>query len=153
MKEVTIETQRVETHVLYEAVDGTRFCSKEECEKYENSAKGVLRGKLKALIVNEPVNAWDLMGGYDDYQVIGVRINTAADRDTVIQNFYLDNPWSLKDSNEERRKKFLELVDDALNNGDLLLLGLNTESELYIIDTRQHIIDRLNALDKRDTRE
>lgn len=39
--------------VGYEATDGTRFSSKEECEKYEKTAKAVILGRFRDLIVRE----------------------------------------------------------------------------------------------------
>lgn len=43
----------VEEIVGYEACDGTRFTTKEECEKYENTARAVIRGRFKKLVVKE----------------------------------------------------------------------------------------------------
>jgi hypothetical protein len=53
MKEVKEEIKRevVDTHIHYEAIDGTVFNDKEECQKYENSAIGVLLGKTVAFTV------------------------------------------------------------------------------------------------------
>lgn len=53
MKEVKEEIKReiVDTHIHYEAVDGTIFTDREECQKYEESAVGVLLGKTAAFTV------------------------------------------------------------------------------------------------------
>ena len=154
MKEVKREVARTikETFVGWEAVDGTFFDDRQECEKYEKSAKGVLRAKLKALTVNEPVDAWTLMGGMDDHQVIGVHMKTQEDVDVVLQSYYLDQPELLTDCDYGKRNKakFLSLVDQAYRDNDLLLFGLNCDNELYIINTRENIIKNLFNLDKKE---
>ena len=49
MKQVEIEN--ITKVTKYEAIDGTLFSSKEECVKYEETAKCVLLGKYKRLVV------------------------------------------------------------------------------------------------------
>lgn len=52
MKELK-RTETIEKIIGYEANDGTRFDSKEECKKYEKSALGVVYERFKKLIVKE----------------------------------------------------------------------------------------------------
>ena len=52
MKEIK-RTETIEKVIGYEANDGTRFDSKEECEKYEKSALGVVYERFKKLIIKE----------------------------------------------------------------------------------------------------
>lgn len=54
MKAIT-NVKTVEEIVGYEACDGTRFTTKEECQKYENTAKAVIKGRFKKLVVKEMV--------------------------------------------------------------------------------------------------
>lgn len=153
MKEVTKERTKVEKYTVYEAVDGTQFDFKEDCEKYDNSAKGVLRGKLKALIVNDEYNGWNLMGGNEDNNIIAVKVPIEAYIDIILQNYYLDQPWILNDINEKQRNKFILAVNQAYREQDVILFGINYNDELYFIDTRNNIIDRLNKLDKKEEKE
>lgn len=37
----------------YEACDGTMFDNEEECKKYENTAKAVIKGRFKKLVIKE----------------------------------------------------------------------------------------------------
>ena len=150
MKEVTKERTKVEKYTVYEAVDGTEFNTREECQEYDNSAKGVLRGKLKNLIVNDKYNGWDLMGGNEDNAIIAVKVPTEADIDIVLQNYYLDNPWILQDGREELRNELILAVNQAYREQDVILFGINCDADLYCIDTRKNIIDRLNKLDKKE---
>lgn len=52
MKTIT-NVKTVEEIVGYEACDGTRFKTKEECQKYENTAEAVIKGRFKKLVVKE----------------------------------------------------------------------------------------------------
>ena len=51
MKEVTKE--KVQKYTVYEALDGTEFHDKAECEKYEESAKGVVKARIAKLTVGK----------------------------------------------------------------------------------------------------
>jgi hypothetical protein len=150
MKEVTKERTNVEKYTVYQAVDGTEFNTREECQAYDDSAKGVLRGKLKELIVNGKYNGWDLMGGDEDNAIIAVKVPTEADIDIVLQNYYLDQPWILDYCHEASRSKLILAVNQAYREQDVILFGINCEDDLYFIDTRNNIIDRLNKLDKKE---
>ena len=150
MKEITKERTKVEKYIVYEAVDGTQFDFKEDCEAYDNSAKGVLRGKLKDLIVNDEYSGWDLMGGIEDNTIIAVKVPTEKDIDIVLQNYYLDQPWILRVENLERKARLILTVSQAYREQDAILFGINCDDDLYFIDTRNNIIDRLNKLDKKE---
>lgn len=150
MKEITKERTKVEKYTVYEAVDGTEFNTREECQAYDDSAKGVLRGKLKELIVNDKYNGWDLMGGNEDNTIIAVKVPTESDIDIVLQNYYLDNPWILDDFHKVPRSELILSVNQTYREQDVIIFGLNCDGHLYLIDTRNNIIDRLNKLDKEE---
>ena len=52
MKTIT-NVKTVEEIVGYEACDGTRFTTMDECEKYENTAKAVIKSRFKKLVIKE----------------------------------------------------------------------------------------------------
>lgn len=150
MKEIIKERTKVEKYTVYQAVDGTEFDFKEDCERYDNSAQGVLRGKLRPLIVNDEWNGWDLMGGNDDNQVIAVAVPHESDIDIILQNYYCDHPWILQDSNVARKEKLVAAVNQAYKDQDVILFGINCDGNLYLIDTRYNIIKRLEDLTKKE---
>ena len=146
MQEKKIEHKVYET--LYEATDGTTFNSKEECEKYEQTAHAVLRTKFLKLVVEEK-NEWELFGvGSDEDIVYAIKMNTQEDTDTVLQLYYMDNPYVLRD--EEAPKKYKErafnLVNTAYKEQDILFVGENYDGEIYIINTRANIIEDLQKI-------
>ena len=80
MKEIT-QTKTITETVGYEALDGRRFSSKEECEKYEKSAEYVLESDFNAVVVDKvfpECNIWEDYGyGSEDFDMAVVDIRNA----------------------------------------------------------------------------
>jgi hypothetical protein len=90
------------------------------------------------------------MGGNEANTIIAVKVTTEADIDIVLQNYYLDHPGILRDGNQEFKAKLILAVNQAYREQDVILFGFNCNDDLYLIDTRNNIIDRLNKLDKEE---
>ena len=148
MKEITKERTNVEKYKVYEAVDGTEFNTLEECVKYENSALAVARGKIQSLIISDGNDAWSLMGGCNNHEVIAIKLWNSTDTDAFLQWLYLENPWYLSDSYKERKAEVEAIVRIAFDRKDVILLGINCDGNYYFINSRQNIINNLMALDK-----
>lgn len=150
MKEIKKEKQHIEYVTVYQATDGTEFTDREECIKYETSAKGVLKSKLNNFIVGSTkdsgMDAWDLMGGDCDNEIIAIKMTNAEDLDVVKQYMLLDYPFYNIEDNLEKKNKLFKKFDDAYNKGDSILFGINCEGDYYFINSKQNIIDNLNAL-------
>ena len=149
MKEIKKEIIRKDYTYQYESFDGNLWDTKEECEKYEKSAEGVLKLKFQDLIVDKQ-NAWDLMRGYKDNDVIGVKLTKEEDKNTVLQLYLFLNPHLL--SENEYYKKWLEqyksYINDAFEKKDLLLMGINCEGDYYFIGPRNRFIENLKNFGK-----
>ena len=149
MKEIKKEIIRKDYTYQYESFDGNLFDTKEECEKYEKSAEGVLKLKFQDLIVAKE-DAWDLMRGYEGNDVIGVKLTKEEDKDTVLQLYLFLNPHLLNDS--ERYKEYLEqyksYINEAYENKDLLLMGINCEGDYYFIGPRNKFVENLKNFGK-----
>lgn len=90
MREIT--TEKIITEVTgYEAGDGIVFKSKEECEKYEQSAEYVLRqGYVKHIVAQ--TNEYDLFDyGCEDSNIDVLEINTREDLDEINRYIYFKN--------------------------------------------------------------
>ena len=144
-----IEKQKPTTYIMWQASDGTEFNLEEECRKYEESAKGVLMERFKKLVVAEE-DAWELLCGYDDHTVYAVKFESEADIDTLMQLYLLENPHLTSDHYKDHMAKRRGMAEAALCNNDLLLMGENCDGELYFMNTRQAIIDKLQNLGKED---
>lgn len=151
MKE--IKKQRVSYDISWEAIDGTSFNNEEECRKYENTARMVLWARLKEFIVAED-NEFSLFRVGNDYdKVFAVKILTPEACDTVTQLWLLD--CGVKDDISEVSEdsyvgRALATIKAAYTNKDILLVGASYDdgNSIYIIDTRQNILNRLLNLDK-----
>ena len=150
MKEIIKDKTIVEHYTVYQATDGTEFKTQEECAEYEASARGVLRGRLKEFIVSDKYDCWDLMGGNEENQCLAIAVPTEEAKYVILQNYYLDQSWILTSSNPEHKVRIDNTVQQAFENNDIILFGINCDGSLYLIDTRMNIINRLNNLDKKD---
>lgn len=150
MKE--IEKERMVKYTAWQAVDGTEFNSKEECQKYEESAKGVLRERFMKLVVAED-DAWELLCGYDDNTVYAVKLSSTADVETLMQLYILENPHITGDSFKDHLAKYTAMANAAKCNDDLLLMGENCDGDLYFMNTRNAIVDKLNNLGKEEEKD
>ena len=64
-----IQKKRETEYSVYQATDGTEFNDCAECEKYENSARGVLLAELKNCEINRGTE-YDLLNtGSSDYEI------------------------------------------------------------------------------------
>ena len=158
MKEIIKERTKVEKYTVYQAADGEEFHNAEECRKYEESALGVLRSKVVKLIVYDTrkissESAWTIMGGDDDHNIVAIKMNTAADLDLVKQWFLLECPWYTTEGREELKASRFEIIENAYNNGDVIIFGMNCDGDYYFINSRQNIIDNLMALDKKEEKK
>lgn len=149
MKEIKKEIIRKDYTYQYESFDGNLWNTKEECEKYEKSAEGVLKLKFQDLIVAKE-DAWNLMRGYEENDVIGLKLSKEEDKDTVLQLYLFLNPHLLNDS--ERYKEYLEqyksYINEAFEKKDLLLMGINYEGDYYFIGPRNKFIENLKNFGK-----
>lgn len=150
MKEITKERTVTEKYTLYEAFDGQEFTDKKECQKYEESALGVARGKVYNLFVSTGNDAWALMGGNEDHEIVAVKFENPTDVDTFLQWLYLECPWYLNDYHKERKIEVESIVNTAAEKNDVILIGKNCDGDYYLINSRQNIIDNLMALDKKE---
>ena len=141
MKEVTKET--TQKYTVYQAVDGTEFKDKSECLKYEESAKGVIRARISKLTVGKS-NEWELFGGSDDHDVIGVRMYSESDVEHVKQFILLECPWFNNDL--VYRTNVFSTIDKAYKDEDIVLIASNCDGDYYFIDSCQNIINKLKSL-------
>lgn len=146
MKELKAEKNKKEIVIKYEAIDGTVFDIKEECELYEKSAMCIMRDRFNKLIVAKD-NAWDLMGGYEDNEIIGVKVESETDINTIIQTYLVMYPYYTKDDEygKKERDRITEMVNAVYEKNDILLMGINCENEYYFLGPKQKYIENLVA--------
>lgn len=143
MKQITVKEEC--SFVRYEAVDGTIFDDENECALYEKTAKGVLNAAFNKL-VKKRCDAWSLMGGYEDNEILVVDVKTAQDVATVLQRYYLDNYFILDDKYKDIKESVDSKVQKALDSKSPILIGVNAEGELYMLDTVDYYLNNLKDL-------
>lgn len=136
---------------IFVATDGTEFSNREECTKYEESALGVIRAKVSKLITfdtrNTNEDAWTVLGGLDDHEVVAFKPNTKEDCDVLMQFILLESPYWNNEDMKERREARYNAIIEAWKNNDIVIFGINCDGEFYYINTRQNIISKLNNMD------
>lgn len=144
-----IKKEVIERKISYVAIDGTSFGSEEECIKYEESAVCVLKSRLAELKVAESDEFSLLSAGDEDTSVWAIRINSEADKNAVFQLYALEHSHLFKDENNAWVKRVKELINKAFNDKDILLIGFNYDNDMFIIDTRNTIVERLNNIENK----
>lgn len=142
MREVTVKIDKS----LYEAVDGTRFEQKEECMAYEKTAKGVIMGRFKKLIVAEH-DSWGLHWGMDDNTTYMLKLKTKEDADTALQALLLENGWILSKDRADDLARWADTINSAIGkDDDYLLIGANFEGDLYFMGTLSQMINKFKKI-------
>ena len=149
MKEHKIEKTKVEVTYEYEAMDGSIFKSKEECKKYEESAKMVLYTKYKPLVICRKTEEEIYNAGSCEYEIDIIKINTVEDIDILMQLYYLYNTHSSART-EENMQKIRTKVTNYYNNGDIVFIGRGCGYDNYdnfcFINSLQEVINHLNKV-------
>jgi hypothetical protein len=144
MKEVQKETKQYIT--IYEAIDGTEFTSKEECAKYEKSAKCVLMAKYNKLVVKSCSES-GIFGciGSEEETVNIVKLNSLSDIDIILKLIALHYPNAAKDPEWMQKKE--DKLTDAYNSNSLVVIGRGYEGDcFYITTTFNEIIKTLTKI-------
>ena len=144
MKPIEIEKVTKVTH--YEAIDGTTFTTKEECVKYEDTAKCVLLTKYKPLVKRTASECDIFNTGSDEYMIdILQYLSSESDIDILIQlhRLYCSN----RNLNDDFYNKMRSKLEKCLKNRDIVLIGRGTEYDgydnFYILTTLQDITDNI----------
>lgn len=139
MRQVTVEKTIQETK--WEAFDGTRFITKDECQKYENSAYGMLMSKYPQ---HKRILEYDLFQvGSEDYYFDIVYLKNPKDIDTLIQLHQLCNSHHKEDVLKEKRS----ILEKAFDTEDAVLCfsGSDYEQAFGIFMTLADYIEHLKS--------
>ena len=144
MKEIIKEVKN--TYTVYQASDGTEFNSKEECKKYEDTAKCLLLTKYRPL-VKKTVSEYDVFNtGSDEYMVDILQcLRDEADIDILIQLHRLYN--SSRKINDDFYNNLRSKLNKCFEDKDIILIGRGTEYDgydnFYVLTTLQEISNNI----------
>lgn len=144
MKEAQKEIKKHIT--IYEAIDGTEFKSKEECIKYEESAKCVLMAKYNKLVIKSDT-MWNFFNvGSDEETVDIVKLNGIPDIDVILKLIALNSPVQAASHPEWLQEKE-DILAKAIKEDSPVVIGRGYEGDcFYIYFTIFDLIEKLNSL-------
>ncbi len=135
----TIEVEKTFKETWYEAVDGKQFKTKEECIKYEGTAKCVIESKYNTLHHTREIEATLFGLGSEECYIDIIRISQDSDKDIILQKcaYYNNNKQTL-----ERYSKIL----DTTSTGDYVLCfsGSEYDDYFYVMCNYSDYIKNLN---------
>lgn len=136
-----VKEEKKYTVEVYEAIDGTVFSTKEECVKYEESAKCVLFSRYKSLVVKETTESALYKAGSDD-RIDVIKINEEKDIDVVMQLYYYYNN---SDYALEQGERMVKSCLKALSEKDYLIIyrGYEDEDNFWIRCTIGELITHI----------
>lgn len=140
MKEIKV-TETVQI-TKYTAVDNTVFTSKEECEKYEQTAECVLMQKYKPLVIKTCTENDIFSCGSEDCTVDVVRIKESKDIDIILQLYRLHN-------SHLERPEYKHWIDEAhkklavaLQGSGFVFIGRGCqEDSFWVLSTQDSAIE------------
>lgn len=140
-----IKSQQSIEVVKYRAVDGTVFSNKEECIKYEDSAKCLLFSKYKPLVVHKDIVEEEIFGtGSEEYGYDIIKLRKKEDIDVIMQLHYLING---SDSYRRYNDSIKELCTKALEEDDFLFIGRGYQQDTFWVQfTKNLIFKRINTV-------
>lgn len=121
----------------YEAMDGTMFADQEECKKYEQSAKGVLRGRLKKITIKTELEC-NIFNSGGENEVWVTKPQSEADIDTIRQLYYLGG------GREEYLPKNL---DEQVGKIVFVTFAAYDENDVWL-DTMEALMERIMGENK-----
>lgn len=154
MREIKQEVKKTETITKYEANDGTIFDNRDECFKYDNSARGVLMSKYKKLVIDTRCEYDTFFCGSDDNPVDVVRIKTKEDADLLKQVYFFVNPYKKSKELDKYTIQTFEAIDRALKEDDVLFVGRGYDDDCFwIYGSAATLIEHIASYRKLEKKE
>lgn len=142
MKKVT-ETKVIERS-MFEAIDGTRFETQSECERYEKTALCVLNQKYKNYVVHHgsEYDIWHI--GSEDYELDLVVVPTPEAIEHILQMYAYYEPRL----SEQEYSNAKELIQSAYSSETTLIIDRGCKGDEYFYIQKFTMQDRINHLKK-----
>ena len=147
MKEIK---KTVESFVtVFVANDGTEFEDRTECQRYDNSAKGVLMAKYRPLVVKE-TDGYSVGCGSEDVAIDIIKIKKDADINIVLQLETLDHQ-----PNDERTERINTILQRALREDDYVIVdrGCCGDESFWVLDSLNGKLEQIRKACEPKTEE
>ena len=123
MKTIQKERVKKEYYDVYVAEDGTEFRDKEECMKYDESARCVLNSVLRKIMVKSSVEDAILGFGSCDITVEVYKPKDENDKRLLMQMYLLVNDYLKDEQYKDQIDRASSLIDRAINEDDYIIVG------------------------------
>lgn len=129
-----VKEEKKYTVEAYEAIDGTIFSDKAECEIYEKSAKCLLLSKYNKLVIKKDTE-YNIFKCGDEYSYVDiVKILCREDIDIIMQLFGVINSYMLEETNKEKYDKYQDILVKAWNEADLVFIHRGEDNNGFWIE-------------------
>jgi hypothetical protein len=139
MKEKNID--KIIKEIVYIASDGTEFRDKEQCKKYEDSAKCVLMAKYKPHVI-KTISEYDLFEvGSEEYMYDLFHLQHHSQIDTLIQLDFINY-----NHGEEFYSKLTQTLSNYVEQGGKVILigrGDSYSKSFYIYESLEDRIGKI----------
>ena len=131
-----IEIERTIKEIWYEAIDGTTFKDKAECEKYDNTAEAILRHRYQPLVLKN-ISEWDLFKcGSEEFYYDLVMANNVNDVENILKLTLLHHSYLTTESNKDKLAEIEKLCTQAMREGDIILISRGCDNDsFWVSDT------------------
>ena len=131
-----IEIERTIKEIWYEAIDGTTFKDKAECEKYDNTAEAILRQRYQPLVL-KTISEWDLFRcGSDEHYYDLVIANTTTEVENILKLMLLHHKYLTTESSKDKLAEIEKLCTQAMREGDIILINRGCDNDsFWVSDT------------------
>ena len=143
MKEIKEEIIKKEYKSTWEAIDGITFTTKEECVKYEESAKCVLLSRYKGMIVKQTNEDAFYKTGSDELDIVKLKNDSSINIIMQLYHYY---------NTGEYAKTYAESIEKscvrALEEDDFLIIyrGDRYEDSFWVRGTRNELFEHINSI-------
>ena len=139
MKEIKT-TRTIEEVTAYEADDGTRFKTADECKKYENSAHYAIYNQFLGLAISKPFPECTIFEnfGYGSEEYNLVIVDIKDEKDLKIANMFAEMQVPKLHEGDEKKFRF-----DSSRIGQRILVAIGNEysENCYVYGTQEELIE------------
>ena len=138
--------QNKRQRIILQVIKLLRY-GKEECRKYEQSAKGLLMTKFWPLVLKQRTEFEIFGAGNDDSMISIVKLQSQADADVILQIYLLDRPYMLKDDRKKDLDEIASRLKRAAEEKDCIFIGHGCDGDdFWFSGTRNEHINCLNKI-------
>lgn len=158
MKEIEKTRTKTEYYYVYEASDGTEFTNRDECLKYEGSAKCVLFTKYNEMDIVDTYEEGIFTVGCEDNDYDIVKVSTEKEAELIMQITLLCQNYLQNEKCSETRDKKWNMIKSCIGDEDnrlIIFRGCCGDDDFNPATTYKDLIKDIhkNCFPKEDTNE